>query len=127
MQQDVVTKTETTPLVDFEYLYELAGNDAEYLHEVLSLFLGTTPEGIEKLEHLIRETDDWEGIHRQAHFLKSSVSIVKVRNMYENLAQIEALAKKQTDKEQISNILDEIMNTWKAALPLIVAEKEKYK
>src|SRR5690606_15747090 len=66
------------PLIDFSVLEEISGNDPGYISDVIEIFLGTMPEGLEKLEHLIKETDDWEATYKQAHFLKSSVSVIKV-------------------------------------------------
>ena len=108
-------------LVDLSYLYELSGNDASYIAEVMSLFLGTMPEGLEQLAHQIRETQDYEGIYKQAHFLKSSVSVIRVRNMYENLTQLESLAKAQAPREQMLPILTELENIYQAAHPILVA------
>ncbi|XZF12873.1 PAS domain S-box protein [Chitinophagaceae bacterium MMS25-I14] len=120
-------KTADQPLIDLSYLHELSGNDNGYMYEVLQIFLGTMPEGLEKLENLIRNTDDWESVYRQAHFLKSSVSIVKIRGMYDNLVRIESMAKNEPDKEAITVILDETLAIFKEAHPLLIAEKERNK
>lgn len=115
------------PPVDLSYLYELSGHDPVYISEVLDLFLGTMGDGLEQLEHLVRETDDWDGIYRQAHFLKSSVSVVQVRDMFENLARIENAAQKQQDKEGIIKILETILDVYKEAHPVLIAEKANHK
>lgn len=116
-----------TGLVDLSFLLDIAENDPGYISDVLDIFLSTMPEGLKKLESLIRESDDWEGIYRQAHFLKSSVSVVKVRDMFDRLAAIERLAKNHEDKEQVVQLLDEIIVTFAEAHPVIIAEKEKYR
>lgn len=119
-------ETETSePLIDLSYLDELSGNDPAYMFEVMQIFLNNMPEGLEKLEALIRNTEDWESIYRQAHFLKSSVSIVKIRNMYDKLAEIEGFAKKREHLEQIPVILEQILATFKEAHPLLIAERER--
>ena len=43
-------------IVDFSYLRELSGNDTAYIAEVLNLFLGTVPEGLQQLGRLVRDT-----------------------------------------------------------------------
>ena len=115
------------PLIDFGFLYDLAGNDASYLHEVIKLYLDTIPSGIEKLEQSIRETNDYEIIQKQSHFLKSSASVVKVRDMYDDLIEIEILAGQHAGKNEMIAKLDHLLANFKEALPLIIAEKEKYK
>ena len=123
MKQDV---NDQHQVVDFTYLYELAGNDPAYISEVLDLFLGTMPEGLKLLEHLIRSTDDWDRIYRQSHFLKSSVSVVHVVNMMDLLSEIEQLAQKNQDKERIVQLLDQLLSIYQEAHPILLAERAKH-
>lgn len=113
------------PLLDLSYLYELAGNDPKYIYDVIEIFLDNTPEGMVKLDELIRNTDDFDAIYKQAHFLKSSVSIVKVRDMFEKLNQIESIARGEKDKDAIILLLDEIQATFSEAMPEILQVKAK--
>ena len=115
------------PLIDFSFLEEISGNDPGYIYDVMEIFMGSMPEGLDKLEKLIRETDDWDATYKQAHFLKSSVSVVKVRNMYDQLARIEALARNKEGKEEINSLLDAILNTFKEARPILLDKLEKSK
>jgi HPt (histidine-containing phosphotransfer) domain-containing protein len=113
------------PLLDISFLYEVADNDNVYINEVIKLFLDSVPGGLAKLEKAIKETNDFETIQRQAHALKSSAGIIKVRGMYEGLVVIEASARQQKDKDEMLVKLDEILTNFKAALPLIEAERKK--
>ncbi|HEY1033053.1 MAG TPA: Hpt domain-containing protein [Flavipsychrobacter sp.] len=115
------------PLIDLNFLQELSGGDAKYIYELLDIFLGTTPEGLETLEQLIRDTNDWEATYKQAHFLKSSVGIVKIRDMHQQLARIEELGRKQEGREEILQLLDKILATFREAHPILIAERDKHK
>ena len=112
-------------LIDFGYLYELSGNDPSYINEVIDLFLGTMPSGLEQLEHLVRNTDNRDGIYRQSHFLKSSVSVIRIRDMFDNLSKLEALARKGGTQEEMIAVLDTLLDTYQEAHPMLLAEKEK--
>ena len=112
-------------LVDFSYLHELSGNDAAYINEVLNLFLGTMPEGLQQLGHLVRHTEDYEATYRQAHFLKSSVSVIRIKDMFDNLSKLESLAKKREPKAELLPVLEVLEKTYAAAHPVLIAEKEK--
>ena len=94
------------PLVDFSFVYEMAENDTLYAHEVISLFLNTVSSGLLKLEELVRNTDDFEAIRRQAHFLKSSSGVIKVKGMQDDLVIIENLARGHSGIERINECLD---------------------
>lgn len=113
------------PLLDLTFLYQLSENDPVYIRDVIKLFLDCATDGLAKLEKTIRETDDFDTIRKQAHFLKSSSNVVKVREMYDDLCRIEALAREESGKEEIVTRLDNILNNFNEALPLIKAEYEK--
>jgi HPt (histidine-containing phosphotransfer) domain-containing protein len=114
-----------TPILDLSFLYQLSDNDPVYIHDVIKLFLDSAGDGLAKLERTIRETDDFETIRKQAHFLKSSSSVVKVREMYDDLCAIEALAREGSGKPEIEARLENILINYKEAMPLILAEQER--
>jgi hypothetical protein len=116
-----------TPVIDLSYLHSISGNDSKYMYEVLNLFLSTVPESLAKLEKLVKETDDFDAIHKQAHGLKSSFSIVKVGNIFDDIAAIVLLGRQGSGKDEIEERLDRVMTTFSTALPLITAERDKNK
>ena len=109
-------------IVDFSYVMELAGDKPDYIRQVLTIFMENTPPGLKELERLVQGKKDWDKISKQAHFLKSSVGIVKVNGMHERLQQIESLAKEKKDRDVIVRLLDEIVATFSVAEEII---KEK--
>lgn len=125
------------PLIDFAFLDEISGGDPKYIYEILDIFLSNTPEGLEKLEKLLRDTDDWDAIYKQAHFLKSSVGIIKIRGAHAQLASIEAMGRTQvrnieegkslTPKAEFITLLDGLLVTFNEAVPLLIAERDKNK
>jgi hypothetical protein len=66
-------------------------------------------------------------MHRLAHTLKSSASIVKVRDMYENLARIDALSRQKMGKQEIITRIENVLFNFNKALPLIEAERGRNK
>jgi len=112
------------PIVDFSYVMELGGGRKDFVHQVLSIFMENTAPGLKELEQLVRNTDDWDAISKQAHFLKSSVGIVKVRGMQEHLHEIEILGKGKKDKAAIVRLLDEIVETFAEAEGVILEQME---
>lgn len=112
-------------LLDLNYLYEISNNDDSYIHDVIEIFLNNTPFDVEKLERLIRDTDDYMSMQKQAHLIKSSASIIKIKGMYDNLVALELLAKQEAPKEQLLTKLDDLLLNFKAAMPLVHAEEER--
>lgn len=111
-------------IVDFSYLNDLSGGDPAYIKEVLNLFLGTMPDGLKQLGRLVREGNDFDGIYRQAHFLKSSVSVIRVRNMFDDLTKLEALAKAKSPKEDMMPVMEGLENIYNAAHPILMTERD---
>lgn len=127
----------TDPLIDFAFLDELSGGNNKYKYEVLDIFLSTTPEGMANLEHLVNEMKDYDAIYKQAHALKSSVSIIKIRGMYEGLATIEALGrqiheqkapeKDEESKEELNATFIQVSDTFKEAHPELIKVRDENK
>jgi HPt (histidine-containing phosphotransfer) domain-containing protein len=116
-----------TPTLDLSYLYEVSDNNDNYVAEVINLFLETVPSRLIELEQKVKETDDYHSIMHHAHFLKSSANIIKIKNMHGNLAKIEVLAKQQTGKAEMIDLISEINEVFNSALPLIKLEEERHK
>ncbi|HEY9177116.1 MAG TPA: Hpt domain-containing protein [Flavipsychrobacter sp.] len=120
-------------LVDFSLLEELSGGDPKYKYELLEIFLTTVDGGLENLRSLVEEGLDYDAIYKQAHALKSSAGIVKVKNMYDGLLKIETMGRdiaeaRSTDgKNEIADITKHMMAAYLQARPLLMAEYEKNK
>jgi len=114
-------------IVDFSFVYEMSENDGEYIHDVCNLFLKTVSEGLVKLEDMIRTEDDLDLIRRQAHFLKSSANVIKVKGMFDDLYKLETMAREQESKDKMKPIIENLVELFRLARPEIEAEVEKNK
>lgn len=120
-------------IVDFSLLEELSGGDPKYKYELLEIFLNTVDNGLNNLQTLTEEGIDYDAIYKQAHALKSSAGIVKVRGMYEGLQKIEAMgrdiaeARTTAGKDEITALARQIAATYSQARPMLIAEYEKNK
>jgi signal transduction histidine kinase/DNA-binding response OmpR family regulator len=114
-------------IVDFSFLKELADNDSSQIYEILDIFLDTMPAGMNELRSLINESADPDKISKQAHFLKSSVGVVKVKDMYQLLAGIESLAAAGQNTGEIKELFKKAMDNFTMALPLVQREKELHR
>jgi HPt (histidine-containing phosphotransfer) domain-containing protein len=119
-------------LIDFDFLREISGNDPEYMYEVIQIFLDSTPGGIRKLGEMIREPRNWDEISKQAHSLKSSVSVIKIRGIYDQLAELEGLTRLKQDlsepeKTRVRELMTAIATTFSEAEPVLADEMNKHK
>ena|SRR5690606_19020395 len=112
-------------VVDLSYVLELGGSKPDFIKQVLTIFMENTPSGLTDLAELIlKKTDNWEEISKQAHFLKSSFGIVNVKGMQERLQHIESLAKEKRDRPQIEKQLGEMQEIFARAEKIIVRKME---
>lgn len=108
------------PIVDFSYIMELAEDKPGYVEQVLSIFMEYTPDGLATLEQLIRYSDDREEMSRQAHYLKSGLGVVRIKDVQDYLQEIETTAKDGTaDRAQLISLLEKIQAQFVKATPLI--------
>ncbi|PQJ09404.1 hypothetical protein CJD36_019365 [Flavipsychrobacter stenotrophus] len=109
------------PLIDLSYISEISGGDEGYIREVIGIFVDTMATGMLKLSDLIRNNGDFEDIHKQAHFLKSSAGIIKITGVYDSLVKIDGLAKQRTGLDEIKQSLNLIITNYNEALPFLIA------
>ncbi len=117
---------EQEPLIDFSFLHDISGNDPGYINDVIEIFLSSTPQGVETLKELIQQGEDWEAIGKQAHFLKSSVSVIKINHVYDWLAEIERNAFSEKNIDAVKDLMGKISEMFEKAIPVLVAEKGKH-
>jgi HPt (histidine-containing phosphotransfer) domain-containing protein len=114
-------------LIDLSYVEELAGGKPEYMKQVITIFMDNTYPGVDELERLIKSKAEFEPISKQAHFLKSSVGIIKIKDMYDTFKTIELLAKEKQGREEIERLLETVLETFTKAKPLLLAKMKKKK
>jgi HPt (histidine-containing phosphotransfer) domain-containing protein len=115
------------PLLDLSYLFDISCGDPKYVFEVLTIFVESFPKGLANLEKLIRETDDYEAIHKQAHTLKSSAGIIRIRQVYDDISTIDTLARNRGSKVEIIAKMENILFNFNKAIPLIQSERGKHR
>lgn len=87
--QNIPEKTESAHQINLNYLSQLSGNDKEFEKEILNQFIMQAPAELSQLEKSITE-DDFDGVRRTAHSLKSTVGYVGLaEELHPYLEQIE--------------------------------------
>jgi CheY-like chemotaxis protein/HPt (histidine-containing phosphotransfer) domain-containing protein len=100
--------------VDLSMLYEIVGDDEEYIRKMVYTFLQNMPSTIEKLQQH-NAAGEWELLFRAAHFAKSSLSIIRVTNMLETVQAIEGYAKNETNLSELGDLIKQVSQSYKEA------------
>jgi len=91
-------------LYDLSMLEEM--DDAEYLLEVIDLFLQETPKDIKELQEALRSGSS-ETVYKKAHKLKSSAGVIQAENFTGLLSDIETLGKKSIINDDLKNLVEQ--------------------
>ncbi|MBC7916159.1 MAG: Hpt domain-containing protein [Pyrinomonadaceae bacterium] len=87
--------------IDLTYLNEIAGGDAEFMIDMIDIFIEQTPVYTEQLIAAIAEKD-WKTVGDLAHKIKPTLSFMGVNHAKEKMAEIENNARAETNLENIA-------------------------
>jgi CheY-like chemotaxis protein len=105
-------------VVDVSMLYDISGNDESFIKTMIETFAGNMPGTFAKIEQSLHEKD-WEKVYKAAHFAKSSLSVIKVNDMYELAFSIEKNARNITDLETIPELFSRLKTRFDQAKQLL--------
>jgi HPt (histidine-containing phosphotransfer) domain-containing protein len=102
-------------VTDLTYLNEISKGDANFIKEMIGIFLSETPEEINQLEKAIAHTD-FERIRAISHHMKSTIPFVGLDLIIGNeLVQIEDLSFNKKDIQTISNFFIKVKAAFQQA------------
>ena len=99
-------------------LYTISSNDPDFIFKIVDTFLKTFPQTIKKIEEGLNE-NNWENVYLNAHHAKSSLSVIKIGDMFDWVLQVETNAKNQTGLELIPETLNKIKTAFMYAERLL--------
>lgn len=93
--------------VDISMLYDISGDDENYISVMVQTFLENMPNTLKKIdESLLNE--DWDGLYKAAHYAKSSLSVIKVSEMFEAVLAVEDYARKRINLNELPSLVEKI-------------------
>ncbi len=100
---------------DLEYLKGMSGDSPEIIKEMIDLFKEQVPEFTGQMkEHLFNK--NWKSLGETAHKAKSSVSIMGMEELAQELNQLERNAKQQENLENIPDMVENFIQVSEQAL-----------
>lgn len=86
--------------IDLSYLNEIAGGDAEFMIEMIDIFIEQTPIYTEQLVIAVKE-GDWKTVGDLAHKIKPTLAFMGVDKAKDQMASIEQKARSGNNLEDI--------------------------
>lgn len=104
-----------TEQISFDYLKQMAEGEEEVIQEMTSLFKGQVPDLIQKMERA-RKDKDYKSLREVAHRAKSSVAIMGMNNLAEQMKQLELDAENQTNTDSYADKIANFKSTCNQAV-----------
>ncbi len=101
--------TENDKLYSTSYLTENISSDEEIIHDFIELFLENTPNDLKSL-NMAFEEKDIEQISAAAHKMKSSLDVMKISALYDEIRKIDKPFKTETLTNELPEIIANINN-----------------
>lgn len=93
--------------VDVSMLYDVSGNDKNFIYKTVGTFLRNMPDTLNKIQSSLNN-QDWEGVYKSAHSAKSSFSVIKIGGVLDWLVQIEDYCRNKTSLDSVPELLKKI-------------------
>ena len=93
--------------IDLTYLNEIAGGDAEFMIDMIDIFIEQTPVYTEQIIAAIA-VKDWKTVGDVAHKIKPTLAFMGVNTAKEQMASIESRARTETDLANIATDFAEV-------------------
>jgi HPt (histidine-containing phosphotransfer) domain-containing protein len=94
---------------DLTYLKNLTGGAEELIKEMIAIFIAQTDEYSKEMKSLL-ESGSYEELGRLAHKAKSSVAIMGMSELSEDLKKLELLAKEHKETEKYEGYVKKFIN-----------------
>lgn len=86
-------------VVDLSYLKDMSDGESAIIKEMIDIFFTQVDEFIDEMKSL-HEAKDWSGLGKLAHKAKSSVAIMGMNDLANDLKNFELLTKKQENIDE---------------------------
>lgn len=103
MSEDI-NKNATDLQIDLTYLNEIASGSAEFMIEMIDIFLEQTPEYLQQLTDSVK-VQDWKSVGDIAHKIKPTLAFMGVEYAREVMTEIERKARNLDAVETIEEDL----------------------
>ncbi|ADY52654.1 Hpt domain protein [Pseudopedobacter saltans DSM 12145] len=110
--------------IDLSYLDEVAGGNAEFLVEMIDIFLQQTPKYVNDLKLAIDEKN-WKGIAETAHKIKPTLTFIGLLKEQEEMANIERQARSEENYEGIKISFDSLCQVFDIAYKSLEIKKNE--
>lgn len=102
-------------ITDLNYLRTMSGGDDKFISEMIDLFREQIEEYKNRMPELLRQKD-YENLSRMAHKAKSSVAVMGMKEVADQLKELELLALEGKEVDRYDSIVTLFLEQSRLAL-----------
>lgn len=102
-------------ITDLNYLKTMSGGDAKFIQEMIALFRDQIEEYKQYMPDLLRKKD-YDNLSKMAHKAKSSVAVMGMAKVAEDLKELEILAHEGKDVEKYESMVAHFLEQSRLAI-----------
>jgi len=102
-------------ITDLSYLNEMSDGDKKFIQEMIDLFREQMDEYNKNMPDLLRKKD-YLNLSRMAHKAKSSVAVMGMKKVANQLKELEILARSEEEVDRYETIVNEFLEQSKLAI-----------
>jgi hypothetical protein len=106
-------------ILDLNFLMEVTNGDKTHISNVIDIFITSTDKALKNLDKCVLD-ESWAEVSRQAHAIKSSLQVVNIIGMYDQVLFIEKNAETSSNKKSVKDGLEMAKKLYKAAKPYLL-------
>ena len=95
-------------ITDLEYLKTMSGGDATFIREMIDLFKEQIEEYKQLMPELLQQKD-YDKLSKMAHKAKSSVAVMGMKHVADQLKDLEILAHKGEEVDRYETLVNEFL------------------
>ncbi|MFL5764065.1 MAG: Hpt domain-containing protein [Bacteroidia bacterium] len=100
---------------DLSYLNQLSNGSEDFIDKMTGIFLEQTPEALENLDkHLAAK--DWKALRGTAHKMKSSLSIMGIKELEPVMVKLEDYCDKEINLDQVPALVEQVKHVCREAM-----------
>lgn len=114
---------ESKKLFDLTNLNEMLGGDQKAIYQMVKIFLQATPESLSELNKSFQK-NDYDGVSKLAHKLKSSVDIFCVNEIKQDIRRLENNTRESINIDEVPELVHKINTILNLTIDQVKEEKE---
>ncbi len=109
---------QVNPPYNLTYLNEISSGDRQFVLSILSQFVKDTPVLLDDIREAYKKRD-WAELHFLVHKFASTLQLVGLNDIIEEVNQLETFAKNQTDSMETGRLVEIVNQRCEVAVQVI--------